>query len=129
VKIKLADSQQYYPEVLSHGVIGKAGLLQPTRGSHNSYGLARMLHLCLHVSKIKVVLLCAVFKLMSYSSYSCLIMFCRHITSYYLEFITETVRVTKGRKYMPRGLHTARGPHVGQPWARGIEENVLDGDA
>jgi len=36
-------------------------------------------------------------------------MFCRPIVLYLLNCITETLQVTKGRKYFPPG------PHVGQP--------------
>jgi len=82
MKIKLADSHQHYLEVLSRGLNGKTGQLQLTGGLHNSYGLTRGLDLCIHISKRQVGLLYAVLKLISYSFYCCLIMFCRHITSY-----------------------------------------------
>ena len=40
----------------------------------------------------------------------CCIMFCTYTTSCLLNCITETIQVTKGRKYFPQG------PHVVQPW-------------
>jgi len=41
-------------------------------------------------------------------------MFCRPVTSCLLNCITETIQVTEGRKYLPRGSH------VGQPWSSPI---------
>ena len=38
-------------------------------------------------------------------------MFCRPIILCLLNFMTQTIQVTEGRKYFPRG------PHVGQPWS------------
>jgi hypothetical protein len=43
-------------------------------------------------------------------------MFCRPIILYLLNFITDTIQVTEGRKSFPRG------PHVGQPLGYGPGE-------
>ena len=44
-------------------------------------------------------------------------MFCRPIILYLLNFITDTVQVTEGRKYF------TREPHVGQPLQYGPVEH------
>ena len=46
-------------------------------------------------------------------------MFCRTITSRLLNCITETIQVTEGRKYFPRG------PRAGQPCIKARAYNLL----
>ena len=42
-------------------------------------------------------------------------MFCRSITSYFLNFITENIQVTEGLKYFPRRAHAAPGRMLVSP--------------